>query len=183
MSMMKINNKDLFGIYCYLFENGLINGLGDCQPKSLENFIKMRNGGAVRVRGLRATDRLNLPEDISKLEYENIPYHYWVERKGKVFNSYIGKTEIMDIDEYYQKYDIKYIEKSSIGLMDAEMNLISGNEEYKEVFRRNFIRANIDTQNEILIELAKIWSDDVYADVIKVYENSLKQKGKQNIST
>ena len=181
--MMKVNNTDLFMMYSYLFENGIMNGLGDCQSKSLENFVKMRNGGAVRVRGLRATDRRNLPEDISKLKYEELPYHYWIERKGKVFNNYIGKIEIIDIDEYYQKYDIKHIEKSSIGLMNAEMDLVSDNKEYIQIFKRNFLNANIDTQNEIILRVAKLWGEDVYNDVKQLYDRTLKQKGKQNIST
>ena len=115
MSIYRTNDKELYYMYRYLAEKNILNGLGDCQSKSLENFVKMRNGGAVRVRGLRATDRKDLTTDITNLKYEDIPYHWWVERKGKVFNNYIGKIEIIDIEDFYQNYDITNIEKFPLG--------------------------------------------------------------------
>jgi hypothetical protein len=169
------NNKDKLPItlmYLYLTLNN-INDLGDCCNKSLENFVKLRKGGyTLRVRGLRATDRIDLPEDISKLDSRKIPYHYWVERKGKVFDINSNDNEIMDIDDFYQKYDIKYIEKTSVGLMDDEIQFVEEETEYKASFKDKFLKSNIDKQNKILLQIAEIWADDAYDEVKQVYDKT-----------
>jgi hypothetical protein len=160
--IMKITNESLHFRYNYLFDKGL-NSFGDCLVKSLENFVKMRNGGAVRVRGLRKEDKENI--DKNELQNEK-PYHYWVERGGKVFEEYTGRLLIVDIDEYYRTYGITEITKSSIGLMDEEIDCID---------KERFITSNIDIQNIIIFHLMDKMFSIIYPKLEKAFEKAIEE--------
>lgn len=84
------------------FENGL--EAGDCIIASLVLVIKLKNTGAVRVRGKRELERIN-----DKITKTNENYHYWVESKDLIFDDCAGIRKIYKKDEFYKNItDIEY---------------------------------------------------------------------------
>ena len=65
--------------------------LADCVVKSVETWAKMKATGAVRVRGLRESDRQNRGN-----------LHYWVESRGYVFDESGGVQQVVKKDAYYE---------------------------------------------------------------------------------
>jgi hypothetical protein len=78
-----------------LGELGVLHG--NCFTSSLITYYKMRKAGAIRVSGIRNA----LPGCDSK-QYP----HYWVEQKGKVFDSSNGQLKIVPIDEFYEQMGV-----------------------------------------------------------------------------
>lgn len=70
---------------------------GNCFTSSLITYYKMRRAGAIRVSGIR-----NALPGCDNKEYP----HYWVEQKGKVFDSSNGQLKVVPIDEFYEQMGV-----------------------------------------------------------------------------
>jgi hypothetical protein len=70
---------------------------GNCFTSSLITYYKMRRAGAIRVSGIR-----NALPGCDNKDYP----HYWVEQKGKVFDSSNGQLKVVPIDEFYEQMGV-----------------------------------------------------------------------------
>lgn len=70
---------------------------GNCFTSSLITYYKLRKAGAIRVSGIRKV--------LTGCDSKEYP-HYWVEQKGKVFDSSNGQLKIVPIDEFYEQLGV-----------------------------------------------------------------------------
>jgi hypothetical protein len=83
--------------------------IADCAGDSLLVWYRMKNIGAVRVRGKRQLER---DEDMKNKNKKGThpAYHYWVESKGIIFEEHGGVQQIFKKEFYYKRHQITSVE-------------------------------------------------------------------------
>jgi hypothetical protein len=119
----------------HLMAHTMSSELGDCWTASMRLYMKLKGAGAIRVRGNRARDRTDVPD--------NPPYHYWVENKGMVFESSCGVRQIYKKTEYYDVFEVQDVQVANFGLMFDD-EIPNGYEDFMEILSDNQLESLID---------------------------------------
>lgn len=157
----KVNDKTRFD----LTRANLI--IGNCESKSFQTWIKLKNAGAKRMRGKR-----NLEVELEANGDSNC-WHYWVEVKDIVYDESCGITQIMKKAIYYNVSGMVYSEVAPYGAFFK--NDFGDDMPESDMRRMGNKMNNPNTPKEYLIELYQIMLEDEEEQESKILEKSLKK--------